>query len=303
MPRGLLLAAALAMVLGLAGPPPAAAGSAPVTLPEPRLAPDVEALRGEVRDIAARISQIDAQLATVVREADRLAREVERLKRTPSGVMRDTQLQASLRSLSGVLVAKRSVEQKRRALQTRLLTLQVSLFRTTRAVAARQMRAAEQAVAERRDDVAAQHFAAAFDHLALREIRPAREAPRPQMRPAPPPPPRLTGKETPDEIREVAQILRDSGERIKWNGALLEQDLLRLRGERETLNTLLTIGTPPSRGGSAALAGITERIGLLERQHRQMKGIFKAYMTQAARLEARAAREESELLRRPEEAP
>jgi len=256
-------------------------------------------LNREVRDLTVRIDQLQKQRTILDQEEGRLARKVAELKQSPSGMMRDAQLKATLKNMRAVLAKRRNVVGLERIIQTTLKTRQLALAGAAGKEAKRLMAQGERAVRAEDLEQALDRYARAFDYLALSR-KPADHAPVPA-------PVRITGEtepdlpvrgnETPDELREIAQILRDNGEKVKRRASSHGKELSRLRLERETLTTLLATSAPSGLTGADALERIDRRIAELDRETRRLYGELVKFVGRAGNLEQQARREEIVLFR------
>jgi len=148
-----------------------------------------------------------------------------------------------------------------------------------------------------RDDDAGREFRAALAMLRLGSG--ARIGARPPVRePVPEPTGRfaLSGHETPDEMRELALLLRDGADKIKWNGALLVEVLGRLRAERETLEDLRALETPRDGPAEGALAELDGHIGQVTAELERLRRLLGGFLARANILEQQADREEVAML-------
>ncbi len=254
----------------------------------------------DVRGITVRMGQIAHHLDEL-NEADlSLSALVAELKNRPPGMMRDAQLQGALKDLRSTLAAKRALTQRQRILRTTLGTRRVGLARAARREAVLLMGEGELMV-HHGDDIAAwSRFAEAFDYLTMGNTPPANPT-GPTMLPAHPTTlpiseeVTLKGTETPDELREIAQILRDEGEKAKWRALALQRDLARLLDERKTVVTIRA-RIPLPGAGDEALANIDRHINDLNRHITHLHSRFAAQVGRAGVLEERARQEEIALL-------
>lgn len=281
-----------------AAAPPAAAPAAPAI--EADLAArrsEVTALSREVADLTRHIAENRKRAAELTEYGGTLAERVRRLKKSPSGVVRDAQLKDDLKELRRVLATLRNMSHVQRILETTLSTRQVALARKAETEASRLLDRGEEAVRAGRDDDAGREFRAALAMLRLGSG--ARIGARPPVRePVPEPTGRfaLSGHETPDEMRELALLLRDGADKIKWNGALLVEVLGRLRAERETLEDLRALETPRDGPAEGALAELDGHIGQVTAELERLRRLLGGFLARANILEQQADREEVAML-------
>ena len=211
--------------------------------------------------------------------------------------MRDAQLQSALKELRAALATRRGLIQRQRILATTWETRQVTLSKRSREEAALLMGQSESLLRQGRGDEARELFANAFDYLTMSgpPTRKAAVPTHPSALKAPPPFLTPTGDEAPDELRDIAQILRDSGEKSKWTASALQVDLNQLMRERDTLTTLLERVPfhPPT--GDTLQAALDDHISQLSHHIDYLRSHFAGALKHATALEKQASLEEEAL--------
>ncbi|MBI5137601.1 MAG: hypothetical protein HZA24_09770 [Nitrospirae bacterium] len=284
------IALALALALSLAAPPGAPA--------QPAGDASLARIEREVRDITLRLSHVADQRARLESFEGELSAHVDALKTRPAGVVRNAQLQEALKRLRTVLASKRELVQRQRILQTTLGTRKVTLLKAARREAAAHLARGRELVLMGDDDTARKAFAEAYDLLIVGEDNP-NPSPSPvdtNRLPLPMDDFPLHGDETPEELREVAQVLRDSGEKARWMATSLEADLGRLQAERATLARLVSWVAAPPPSTTDIRARLKNHIGRLTRHIDLLHTHFAGLMARATELEDRADTEEAALL-------
>ncbi|MFQ5508626.1 MAG: hypothetical protein ACE5FN_04720 [Leptospirillia bacterium] len=283
---GMVMAALLAVLGGGFCPPHAVAIG------------DIEKIKNlsrETQEIRQNLEQAQDKLRQLVDREAQLAEQVKDLKRAAAGVVRDAQLQDALKNLHRVVTLRRNLDQVRKILATTLKTRQVSLTQAANRYARSLMEKGEAATHAGDHEAAMAHFTEAFGYLIM--VTPEDPAKAGKTRPLLPSRPEMTfsGNETPDELRVAAQIVRDISDRVRWNGTAQAGELVRLQTERDTLETLISAGISGTLV-SMAQEKLDARIAYVSAEVTRLRGLLAAYLHQAAGLEARADREETELL-------
>jgi hypothetical protein len=292
--RGGLAVLAVSAILAVPWPVPARAQEA---LPDGAGPSLIDEHHQEVLGIARQLDRTDADLRRNRERGTRLARKVETLKKSPSGVMRDVQLQDALKDLRGAIAEERRLKGVGASLAIGLRTQRLELAREAGAVADRLMAEGENLV--RGDDLeAARHrFEAAFDLLTM-PVEVPREAPvMPAEKADPNVDVRPRGDETPDELRVLALILRDGADRAAYNAQLWSGLLSRLRAERRTVAALLDLAPPPSPTRADVLARLETRIGEVEGEITARRRTQGRLLAEAVFLERQAGLKELAMLR------
>ncbi len=251
----------------------------------------------ELRDITVRLGQVANRMDELSSAEAALSALVTELKQRPPGMMRDAQLQDALQRFRTVLAARRSMGQRRRILITTLKTRQVALSHAARKEANLLIIQGERLVHHGDDLEAWERFAEAFDYLTMGNHPPSVATTLPvhptTLQTAESFP--LDGTETPDELIEIAQILRDAGEKAKWHSLALQRDLARLVAERKTVVKIRS-RVPWHTSEDDALVRIDRHILDLQRYIVRLRERFAAQVGRAGVLEARARLEETVLL-------
>lgn len=305
--RRTAVTAALAVlaVLALWGGAPARAQEA---LPDGAGPSLIDAHYQEVLGIGHQLDQTNASLRRNRERGTRLAQKVETLKKSPSGVMRDVQLQDALKDLRGAIAEERRLKGVGASLSISLRTQRLELAREAGAVADRLLVEGEGLVRDDDLEAARHRFEAAFDLLTL-PVEAPREVPvMPAEKAGPDVTLRPRGDETPDELRALALILRDGADRAAYNAQLWNGWLLRLRAERQTLAALLDLAPPISEARADVLARLDTRIGEVDGEIVARRRNQGRLLAEAVFLERRAGLNEFAMLKdaaghAPEEGP
>lgn len=274
--------------------------------------------RAQGSDTRARIAELEKELAALTermtqmeidesrlaaREAE-LEKRVDALKQAPPGVVRDAELQTALRELRSVLAQVRNMNGVEDILVTTLRTRQVDLMRTTAREATRLIQRGEQEVHAGDDDEAMHDFSRAFTYLARGQGSRARnlmghQQPQTGRLTIPEPIP-VTGRESPDELREMALILRDAATKLKSNARVAGEELARFSEERGVLLTLQRADTAASPSMQMVLRFLNLRIAELEKELAAIRNGLSSNLAAATVLERRARQYEAVLLGEPQ---
>ncbi|MDH5525801.1 MAG: hypothetical protein OEY97_00660 [Nitrospirota bacterium] len=290
--RAILLATLLATVAVAMAPAHAQEGSAHAL---------IEELEREVAELNARMTQVEIQESRLAAREASLEARVEALKKASPGVVRDAELQTALRDLRAALAEARNINNVEDILVTTLRTRQVALVQVSTREADRLLKRGEQAVRAGDDQSAMRDFALAFTYLRRGQGPKATSllGHGPTTTPA-----RLTisteipvtGRESPDEMRELAVILRDAAEKLKDNARTAGEELARFRDERDILRTLQQTDTGPSPSVDMVLAFLEARIESLRTELKVIRQGLSTRLAAATVLERQAAQYEAVLL-------
>ncbi|MDH4229208.1 MAG: hypothetical protein OEW11_05590 [Nitrospirota bacterium] len=292
----------LALLLAAAGTFGLLVRSAPAQEPEPPGSAVIAALEREVAILSERMTQTEIRESRLASDEVTLSSRVEMLKQAPRSVVRDAELQSALRSLRGVLAEIRNLDNLENILVTTLRTRQVALRQAATAEAERLIRTGQREVRGGNDTDGMQHFAAAFSYLQRGQGGRARNlmgherdiiqrTTVPEAIPA-------TGRESPDELRALAVILRDSAEKLKLNANATMEELSQLEAERNTVQALQALdGARPSATGLRVQNRLDRRIGELTQELAGIRGELSGRLAQANAMEWQATQYETILLR------
>jgi len=287
-------AALAAALLAALAPAPLVAQEA---LPDGAGPSAIDARYQEVLGIGHQLDQTTASLRRNRERGTALARKVETLKKSPSGVMRDVQLQDTLKDLRGAIAEERRLKGVAASLTYALRTQRLELAREAGGVADRLMGEGEGMVADDDLEGARHRFEAAFDLLTL-PVEAPREAPvMPAEKHDPKVDVRPHGDETPDELRVLALILRDGADRAAYNAQLWNGVLLRLRAERRTVAALLDLAPPTSEARAEVLARLDMRVTEVEAEIVARRRTQGRLLAEAVFLEQRAGLGEFAMLK------
>ncbi len=266
----------------------------PVTAPAQSTRQQMQRVAGEVAQLSERLNQLDTELGRLAKREAELAGQVAKLKRAGSGWMNESKLKKALKDLRTLLAKRRTRRSLEKILRTTLTTRQLTLQKLSSKEARRLMIAANWAANSGDVEQAMELFEQAYDHLQISSGMARKQHSQPRL---------MTGTASvrdividpqadPDELRELAEILRDNGEQIRALRRQLSTRLAAMQAEQASLIRLLEVVPGGHHPGEPVLTALNHRIDRLRNRIRQYQQQFITAMNQATDLDRTAAQQE-----------